>query len=684
MEWVSSALFLLLLLATAVFFSKSVSRLIAGLQTGKPEDRFSSPGKRILATLKIALGQSKIMREPGAGLLHVLVFWGFLVLGIGLAEEILKGLFSPLFPVSFSFLGPVYSAITLSQDVFALLVGLSVFALLIRRWIVRPKRLWTGEMGLKSQLDATFILLLILGVVKTYFLQYAWHYNYAGFQFSSEWELRPLTVLIANFAGDSYSGYAVFWWAHMIIIFSFLNYLPYSKHLHVLTSVFNVYFSRLEPMGKLKGLKIMETMAKMEENPDMDLPVFGAKDTEDLSWKQLFDSYTCTECGRCTSVCPANLTGKPLSPRKIITDTRHRLNEKMPLITGSVTPDSADGQGILSRLLVGDYISEEEIWACTTCQACMQECPVMIEHVPEIIDMRRHLVLNESKVSPELKMMFDNLETKGIPWAFNPQDREKWTEGLTVPRIDDKGGKVDVLFWVGCAGAFDDRYTKVTRALTQILNEAGMDWAIVGKKEKCTGDPARRAGNELLAETLMIENIEMLSQFQFNTVVTSCPHCFNTLKNEYGEFGGNYQVIHHTELIRDLIATGKINLADGVKSRVTYHDSCYLGRANGVYDAPREILSFLNGVEQKEMPKSRDKGMCCGAGGARMFMEETTGTRINSERAGQALETGAETIATACPFCMTMMNDGVKAAGSEVQVKDIAEFVAEALKPGKS
>lgn len=672
MPYLQNLLYILWLILAVGIFIVSAKRLIKGLQIGKPDDRFKHVGQRVMNMLKIALGQSKIMRDPIAGVLHVMVFWGFLVLGIGLVEEILKGIFRDIIPISFTFLMPIYSIISISQDVFAGLVLMAVILLLVRRWIVRPHRLWTKEMTIGSQLDATFILLMIMGVVVTYFLQYAYQFNIdGGFH---EWEIRPMSAAIAGWVSNSETGYYVNWWLHMVIVFTFLNFLPHSKHLHVLTSIFNVYFARLEPSGRLHAMNLMETMAKMEENPDMEMPTFGAKDVTELTWKQLFDSYTCTECGRCTDVCPANLTGKPLSPRKIIVDTRHRLEERINHVNAKTTEKD-------DNLLVDNYITDEELWACTTCQACMQECPVMIEHVPEIVDMRRHLVMNESRVSPELKKMFDNLETKGIPWAFNPSDRENWAEGLDVPRIDQKGGSVDYLFWVGCAGSFDDRYKKVTQALTKILNAAGLNWAIVGKKEKCTGDPARRAGNELIAETLIIENVEMLAQYKFKTVVTSCPHCFNILKNEYGDFGGNYHVVHHTELIQELLENGKLNLNSTEKQTVTFHDSCYLGRANDIYDAPREILSFLENVERVEMKRSKDKGLCCGAGGARMFMEEKIGKRINVERAEEAVGTGADAVATACPFCMTMLNDGVKETNrNQVKVYDIAEFVANNLK----
>jgi Fe-S oxidoreductase len=398
---------------------------------------------------------------------------------------------------------------------------------------------------------------------------------------------------------------------------------------------------------------------------------------DQLTWKDLFDGYSCTECGRCTSVCPANLTGKLLSPRKIIVDTRARLMEfAPPTIAGDITP------AIKDHRLLDNFISEEELWACTTCRACVNECPVGIEHLDHIMDLRRDLVLMESRFPPEVQPVFESMEQRGSPWNFSPTDRANWAAGLDIPTMAElaaRGESPEILFWVGCMGSFDDRAKKISVALARILKAANVKFAILGQEESCNGDPARRMGNEYLWQMLAKQNIETLGRYHVKTVVTFCPHCFHQIGNEYPQLGGDYDVIHHSTFIERLLADGRLTLRtdEGRALTMAYHDSCYLGRYNDVYDAPRSALKRALPVMTLAEPKrSRDKGLCCGAGGGRMFMEETVGKRINIERTEELLATGADQIAVACPFCMTMITDGVKAKNSEVPVLDIAEAVA--------
>jgi Fe-S oxidoreductase len=732
-------IFALVLIAAFAAITINGKRLIDFLRLGKWIDRFDRPQERIKRVLGIAIAQTKIFRDPVAGPIHAFIFWGFMVLLFAVIESIGEGLTGGHF--SLSFLGPVYSVITVSQDIFIVLVVISVIAALWRRFITHVKRL---EGDSHEKLDAALILVLILIIVLSLTLDNATRIAMGG-RYPNE--VRPLASMVASLFSTQAPNiailgtailYEIFWWVHITFVLGFLNYLPYSKHLHVITSLPNVYFSDLKRKNYLKPINFAdETITK-----------YGASDIEDLSWKQLLDGDTCTHCGRCTSVCPANATGKVLDPRMIIIATHARMLDKAPYLTASgsygfdswrseitrsgvattgdavrgeeiVTPDghtNEHAKGMLlwqkpkltkdevdARKFVGDYIPEEMLWQCTTCQACMTECPVTIEHVDEIIDLRRNLVMMESSFPPELQSAFGNMENNYSPWAFSPSERGDWADGMSIKtmaetgswhrvpgtgiengetRTPEPGHRTPILFWVGCAGSFDQRAKKITRAFAELMQLAEIDFRILGNEEKCTGDPARRMGNEYLAQMLIRENVETLNRYQVTKVVTTCPHCFNAIKNEWKDFDGHYEVQHHTEFIKELLDSGRIKPTKELLERATYHDSCYLGRSNDIYEAPRNALASIPGLDIIEMDRSRSKGFCCGAGGGQMWMEEKQGKRINIERTEEALSTGAQTVATACPYCMTMLTDGVKAkeAGDSVKVRDIAEIVLEAVR----
>ena len=654
---------LVFVFAISLFLWSSRKLIKDMLVAKKKDDRFDHVGQRIKRVLKIAFGQTKLLRDPKAGSLHFIIFWGFILFLFAVVEALIQGFYSPF---TFEFLGPIYSIITIIEDVFGLLIILAVLYALYRRYIIHIPRL---EVEKAHKIDATVILIMIMMVCIAMFGENISLIAAHGFKLGP-YEVRPISAVLSPifFKGNTSNSFAFFeffWWAHIVVVLSFLNYLPYSKHLHVLTSIPNTYFANLDSVRNiLKPLNL----------EDESVEIFGAADIEQLSWKQILDGYTCTECGRCTAACPAATVGKSLSPRKIMVDIRQRTKDKAPLLANGITEGD-----VFEKTLVHDYISDTELWQCTTCMACVQECPVMIEHIDSIVDLRRNLVLTESRFPSNLNSVFKSLETNFTPWAFNQADRAEWAEGMNIKTMAEDPN-CDILFWVGCAGSYDNRYKKVTKAFASIMQKANINFRILGIEEKCNGDTARRLGNEYLAQMLITENIETLNKYGVKKIVTACPHCFHSLENEYKLFGGNFEVIHHTQLIHQLLNEGKIELKDSsISEKVTYHDSCYLGRYNHVFDSPRESLKKIKGLKFIEMQRNRTRGFCCGAGGGRMFLEETEGTRINENRADEAVKTNADTIASACPFCMTMLTDGVKhfEKSEDVEVKDIAEIIFE-------
>jgi len=687
--------FLLVLLITLVVFGITTRRYIGFFKNTRKGFPVKQLGRRFGVMMEVAIGQTKIFRRPVMGLLHALVFWGFLVILIGSIEMIIDGLFGT--ERVLSVLGGFYKFIIASGDIFALIIAVAILIFLFRRVFLHVKRFSGIEMKHISHLDAnvalTMILLLMLSLLgmNTFYILSA---AQAGQEVVG---IFPISTMLAGFikAGDSIHFWHEFnWWMHIGLIFVFANYLPYSKHFHVFMSVPNVFLSRLEPLGKVDTMESITKEVKIMMDPEQafasppagteaeeEVPErFGIMDIEDVSWKNYFDSLACTECGRCTSVCPANTTGKILSPRKIVMDVRARMKEKGPGLVKEGKEYSDE------RSLLRDYISEEELWACTLCNACAQECPININHPSIILGMRRYLVMEESAAPGELNAIFSNIENNGAPWQFSQEDRMLWSDGkVEVPLMADllaKGEKAEYLLWVGSAGAFDDRYKQVSVAFAKVLNHLGISYAALGAEESSSGDVARRAGNEMLFQMQAMMNIELLNGYKVKKIITCDPHAYNTLKNEYPDLGGEYEVIHHSQFLRDLMKDEKLSLNKASLSgkKITFHDPCYLGRANGEYNAPRAVLEALGSTV--EMKRNKSFALCCGAGGGQMFKEAEKGEKeVFIERTEDALETGADIIATACPYCMVMMTDGLKYKNKEEEVSnyDIAELVANSL-----
>ena len=630
------------------------------MRRARPTEREDATHARTTREFTQVLGQRKLFQKALPGLMHALIFWGFLILLPTIVEAMLA-VVNPDWTLPY--LGHA-AWFAFAVDLFASLVIVGVGIAFWIRKVQRPARFQGSHLG-----EADRILLTILGIVVSLLL---WNATRIALGDASHPAAAPVSNALSGlFSGGRGTQVAerVFVWTHLLLVLGFLVYLPGSKHLHILTAAPNVWLAKTGPSGRLEPLKIDL------EGPEEDLR-FGAATAADLSRKQVLDLFSCTECGRCQEVCPAWATGKPLSPKLLIMDLRDHVIGAAPPLTAT------GGAGVVElQPLVPGAVEDEVVWDCVTCGACVQACPVDIEHIDTIVDLRRNLVMAESRFPTEAGALLRGIEGPGEnPWGQPQSARLEWAEGLDVRVLRPGDAAPEVLFWVGCAGAFDERAREATRATARLLAATGVDFAVLGPRERCTGDPARRMGHEYLFQMLAEQNVQTLGEAGVTKIVASCAHCFNTLANEYPDYGGRYEVVHHSELLARLIREGRLTPHAG-KERVTLHDPCYLGRHNGVFDAPREVLGAAI-EETVEMPRAREGSFCCGAGGARMWMEELEGTpRINDTRFAEAAATGADTVATACPYCFVMLDDAAKGAGSDVEVADIATLLARSALP---
>jgi Fe-S oxidoreductase len=674
-----------------VFFGLVMARhlrVFAAVRAEGPNP-FADIPRRFVGLIRYAFIQTKMFKDVRAGLMHAGIFWGFVLLTIGTANVVTGGVIEQVLSIPFD--GLLWALISALQNVVAVIVLLSIGWAYFRRLVTRPRRLTFNR-------DALVILGMIGGVVATELLAETFEFAAHGDQpgaFVSSALAGPLRTAFAPEALQT--TFAVLWWAHIVLVAAFLCYLPFSKHLHIATSFPNIWFRKLAPRGELPKMDLEDETA-----------TFGLKTLQDLGWKDLLDGFTCTECGRCQEACPAHATGKPLNPKLFIMGIRDmsveaeaglNLIPNSPIVRETYgLDDSQPAATALAEPIVDTAIPYDAVWDCVTCGACVEACPVLIEHVDKIVGIRRNLVLEESRFPQELTPAFRAMEGQGNPWGQPASARLDWTKPLpfevrTVAAVAGAGelDALEVLYWVGCAAAFDPRNQKVARAVATCLHAAGVSFAVLGQEESCTGDPARRMGNEYVFQILAGGAVETLNRYGMGerTIVTACPHCFNTIGNEYGQLGGSFRIVHHSQFLAELVSTGRLatlpedatsETGDHRPGSVTVHDSCYLARYNGVTMAPRDVLGAA-GAEIVEMEKSRENTFCCGAGGGRMWMEETRGTRINAERTRQVLETGATTVATACPFCMVMLSDGLAAAegGAGVAALDVSEVLAARL-----
>jgi Fe-S oxidoreductase/nitrate reductase gamma subunit len=672
-------LYLLFLIAAGIciyFFYKRYKLW----RIGTPENRFNDKGARFWAAIKYILTHKKILRESGSGIMHLLIFWGMVVLFIATALTVVQEDFRIVI-----LYGPFYLYFM------ALIVDIGGLALIIGILVAIYRRYLKKTEGLDNKPEDAILLTLLLVIGLTGFFT-------EGLRIvgtNDPWAIwSPIgyvvSLLLTGLSESTILGiHKVIWWVHGGLAFIFIAYFAYAKMLHMLLIPANVYFQSAEPKGVLPYIDM----------EDEDAETFGVSKLEEFTWKDILDTDACVRCGRCQNNCPAYLSGKPLSPKELLQDLNAHLKEKGPILLAAKPPKKSGTeetaetvetavtahlteaqQAILDKPLVGDVISEETLWACTTCRSCMEQCPAMNEHVPKIIKMRTYQVLMESNFPPEAQLTFRNMENNGNPWGIGWQTRDSWAAELDVKTLDEEP-EAEYLYWPGCSGAYDARNKRVTTAMVKIMRSAGVNFAILGNAEKCCGDSARRMGNEFLYYSLAQENIETMNGYGVKKIITQCPHCFNALKNDYPQLGGNYEVIQHAQFLEQLLKQGKIKVTQPMQgTKVTYHDSCYLGRYNDIYDEPRAILRAC-GANVVEMERTGDKSFCCGAGGGRMWLEENIGERINQMRTDQAIATHAEGISTACPFCLTMLFDGVKVRELEqtVKTRDIAEILADVI-----
>ena len=637
----------------------SLSRRFQVLRLGRGENRFDRLGERFRHMLVFALGQRKMFDDPFAGFYHLLIFYGFLVVSLRTVSMVVEGLFAgwelPLLDT------PIGHAYLFSKDIFELLVLVGLAFALWRRTVQKKPRII-------NSFGAFLVVGLIGGLMITDLASEGARIA-AG---AVDGSYLPISAAVGSlFSGMSASAlqtvYSSLWWVHLLILYYFANELPYSKHFHVYTALFNVFFAKLDAPGALPTMDL--------EDIDEDTR-FGVATVTDFTWKQMLDFYTCTECGRCREFCPTTLTEKPLQPVLLTKALRNQLYAEQKDLLG----DPGDTGGQSEHELVPVTIDPEIIWACTTCRWCEQACPLDISYVDKIVEMRRNLVLEKAEFPEAANPAFRGYEVNGNPWQLPAEERAAWAEGLDIPLASENVGEFEYLFFVGSPGSYDDHGKKVSQAFVRILQAAGVKFAILGAEELTSGDAVRRLGNEYLYQMIAQQNIETMNGYGVKKIVTNCPHVFNTLKNEYPDLGGDFEVVHGTQLVADLVRTGRVKLTEPVEEDVAYHDPCYLGRTNGEFAAPRFLLGAVPGLKLREAELHEKRSMCCGAGGGRMWLEEDLGTRINQLRFSQLKESGTTDVAVACPYCFSMLSDAQNETGhEEAKTWDVIELVARAI-----